>query len=195
MSLLFLSVCLFLFSFLLSFTFHVPCNPLCGSMSWIRNLWCDSSRRKKKKKKEKKKSPAIPNTHLIFYTTKWLLFAEKKRQRKKKKNIQRLWLPVSSDSSAFASNIAKNSHWRFSVSTVWLTLAQRQGGQPVSLPGVGWVVRCHPPPTHYVAQFLDSPYTMWMLITTFWTELMQETWPLGRGQVHQVLQIPSCRLL
>lgn len=66
---------------------------------------------------KKKKSPAIPNTHLIFYTTKWLLFAEKKRQRKKKKNIQRLWLPVSCDSPAFASNIAKNSNWRFSVST------------------------------------------------------------------------------
>lgn len=37
------------FFILLSFTLYVPCNPLCRSMSWIRNLWRDSLRRKKKK--------------------------------------------------------------------------------------------------------------------------------------------------
>lgn len=136
MSLLFLSVCLFLFSFSLSFTFHVPCNPLCGSMSWIRNLWCDSSRRKKKKKVLPFQTPIS-----YFIQQSGCCLQRKKRQRKKKKNIQRFWLPVSSDSPAFASNIAKNSNWRFSVSMLWLTLAQRQGGQPVNLPGVGWVVR------------------------------------------------------
>lgn len=37
------------FFILLSFALHVPCNPLCGSMSWIRNLWRDSLKRRKKK--------------------------------------------------------------------------------------------------------------------------------------------------
>lgn len=44
------SLCLSLsFFILLSFTLHVPCNPLCGTMSWIQNPWCDSLRRRKKK--------------------------------------------------------------------------------------------------------------------------------------------------
>lgn len=35
-------------SLFLSFTSHVPCNPLCGSMLWIWNLWRDSSKRQEK---------------------------------------------------------------------------------------------------------------------------------------------------
>lgn len=32
--------------------------------------------------------PATPNTHLIFYTTKWLLFAEKRDREKNNKGLQ-----------------------------------------------------------------------------------------------------------
>lgn len=79
-------LCLYLsFFILLSFTLHVPCNPLCRSMSWIRNLFSWQLEKKKKKKR-----PTIPNTHLIFYTTKWLLLAERKRH--KEKCIQRFQL-------------------------------------------------------------------------------------------------------
>lgn len=69
-----LSLSLFFFTL-----FHFPCplQPIMrvhvmNSKSLVWQL----------KKKKKKKSPAIPNTHLIFYTTKWLLFAEKKETEK-----------------------------------------------------------------------------------------------------------------
>lgn len=127
----------FFFSLLLPFTSHVPCNPLCGSMSWIRNLWCDSSRWKKKE------NPAIPNTHLIFYTTKWLLFAERKRSREE--NMQGLQLSVSSDSPAFASKQELQLEALFLSDSPWPrdredSLSTAFPTPPLILfPGVCWV--------------------------------------------------------
>lgn len=121
MSLLFLSVCLFLFSFCSLSLCMFPATQYVGPCHESKSLaW----------QLERKRNPAIPNTHLIFYTTKWLLFAERRRHREK--NIPRVQLSVSSDSPAFASYIFQESNWRFYCSTVWLTLAQRQRGRPVN---------------------------------------------------------------
>ena len=55
------------FSLLLAFTLHVPCNPLCGSMSWIPNLWRDSSRKKKKSCHFKHPSHILYNKVSVVY--------------------------------------------------------------------------------------------------------------------------------
>lgn len=92
-------------------------------------------------KEKEKKNPAIPNTHLIFFTTKWLLLAQRWRQRER--NNKGLQLPAVSDFPVNASNTSTNSKRSFSFSAAWLTLAQRRGGRPVN--------RWPPPHLSYVA--------------------------------------------
>lgn len=143
MSLLFLSVCLFLFSFCSLSLCMSPATHYVGPCHEFEISGVTA---------RKEKKSCHPNTHLIFYTTKWLLFAERRRHREK--NIPRVQLSVSSDSPAFASNISKNSNWRFYCSTVWLTLAHRQRGQPVNRLSAasieflswGWLGPRPPPP-------------------------------------------------
>lgn len=97
MSLLFLSVCLFLFSFCSLSLCMSPATHYVGPCHEFKISGVTA---------RKEKKSCHPNTHLIFYTTKWLLFAERRRHREK--NIPRVQLSVSSVSPASASNISKN---------------------------------------------------------------------------------------
>lgn len=109
----------FLFFFMLLFILHVSCNPLCESMSWILNLWCDSSR-----KGGKKWSHSKPPSHILYFIS-----TEKDRQRGTYRVFGStfhliLWLllPV----------FPKSPAWFVFPSEMWLTLAQRLGGQAVN---------------------------------------------------------------
>lgn len=94
----FFSLCLFLqFA---PFHFVCPLQPI----MWLRVM--NSKSLAWQLEKKNKKNPAIPNTHLIFYTTKTLLFAEIKREAE-----TRVSAHFSSHCPAFAPNILKKFKW------------------------------------------------------------------------------------
>lgn len=177
------------FSVLHPFILHLSCSPLCESMSWILNLWGDSSRRKKKKKQCHSKQPS----HILY--NKVVVSKEEKSQR----GIYRgfdcplhliLW---------FLVWMFPRTHTWFFVSVRRLTLAQRQRGQAVRrLSTLLGLVGCELPKPHE-AEFLNNLYTMWLLINTFRAEPRWETWTVRRGQgrstVHQTLLISELLFL
>lgn len=181
MSLLFLCLLFFLSHSLLPFPLRVPCTLLWGSMWGIPNASHDSWKGKA--------LLTFPNSLLIFYTTKcvFLLLTEWKRNTVGLYRLffltmflffwlisnQRLtiWLPKPGRQVSVTSLLPL-------FSKVWLNLTL-----PASTP--------RPKPTPTWPTF--STTLLWMLITMFWPQLMQVTWPLRQGQgpftVHQVLPV------
>lgn len=182
-SCLFLS---FIFFLLLSFTLHVPCNTLCESMSWIQNLWHDSLRKRKGGG-----GPATPNTHLIFYTTKWLLFAEKRDREKNNKGLQ---LSALSDSGSPAPRYFHEL--KLEVLFLWGVThlgpeTERTACQP-PLHHLRWPPLLPPPtPTSLMWPSFSTTLILCDCSLPRSDQLMQETWPLKQGQelskVYQML--------